>query len=71
MEKSFTPQARTLWRAIPPHIQKELINNVWCPHCSAVTTMTDFSGCVEQGDLVLTGKCVTCGGSVARLIENA
>jgi len=34
-----------------------------------MTTITDFQGRVERGDLILTGSCATCGGKVARLIE--
>ena len=70
MSSEFTVEAKALWDSIPLQIQKQLINNVWCPHCSSVTTITDFRGDVEEGDLVLTGKCVKCGEYVARVIEN-
>ena len=35
-----------------------------------MTTITNFTGRVERGDLVLKGTCSTCGGDVARLIES-
>ena len=70
MSSEFTAEAKALWDSIPLQIQEQLINNVWCPHCSRVTTITDFRGDVEEGDLVLTGSCVKCKGSVARVIEN-
>ncbi len=35
-----------------------------------MTTIVDFTGGVEGGDLVLRGKCKTCGEKVARLIES-
>jgi hypothetical protein len=70
MSSAFTAKAKILWDSIPLQIQKQLINNVWCSHCSSATTITDFRGDVEEGDLVLTGNCIKCGGSVVRVIEN-
>jgi hypothetical protein len=69
MSGEFTGKAKAMWDAIPPQFQERLLNNVWCVHCSGVTTITNFKGHVEKGDLILTGQCVTCGGKVARLIE--
>ena len=70
MSEKFTDQAKTMWDAIPPQAQERILNNVWCVRCSKGTTITDFEGRVEKGDLILTGRCVTCGGKVARLIES-
>ncbi len=70
MNSEFTAEAKVLWDAIPLQIQKQLINNVWCSHCSGMTTITDFGGRVEEGDLILSGNCVKCGGNVARVIES-
>jgi hypothetical protein len=70
MSDKFTGKAKAIWDAIPPQAQERILNNVWCVHCSKGTTITDFKGSVEKGDLILTGQCVTCGGKVARLIES-
>ncbi len=70
MNSEFAAEAKVLWDAIPLQIQKQLINNVWCSHCSGMTTITDFRSRVEEGDLILSGNCVKCGGSVARVIES-
>ena len=70
MSSEFTAEAKALWDSIPLQIQEQLVNNVWCSHCSGITTITDFKGGVEEGDLVLTGSCAKCGGSVARVIES-
>lgn len=70
MSSESTVKAKAKWNSIPLRIQKQLLSNVWCPHCSSVTTITDFKGHVEEGDLVLTGSCATCGGEVARAIES-
>jgi hypothetical protein len=69
MNGKLTGQAKTMWDAIPPQMQQRILNNVWCVQCSKGTTITDFTGRVEKGDLILTGRCATCGGQVARLIE--
>ena len=69
MSSEFTVKAEAKWDSIPHHIQEQLLRNVWCTHCSDMTTITDFQGRVERGDLILTGNCATCGGKVARLIE--
>jgi hypothetical protein len=70
MSGEFTDKAKALWDAIPPQAQERLLTNVWCVHCSKGTTITDFTGHVEKGDLTLRGRCGTCGGQVARLIES-
>jgi hypothetical protein len=70
MSGEFTGKAKAMWDAIPPQIQERILTNVWCGHCSKATTITNFSGRVEKGDLILTGQCATCGGKVARLIES-
>ena len=70
MNGEFTSEGKTLWNRIPQDIQKKLIDNVWCINCLGVTTITDFRGQVEEGDLVLSGRCAKCGGKVVRVIES-
>ena len=69
MSDQFTLQARELWERIPENIRGKLLANVWCVTCHSVTTITDYAGSVEKGDLILTGKCKQCGNDVARLME--
>jgi hypothetical protein len=69
MPLPLTPAAQILWDAIPPHFQERILENVWCPHCGDMTTMTEFSGEVHGRSLVLHGICVTCRGKVARVLE--
>jgi hypothetical protein len=64
-----TPEAQVFWDAIPSHVQKRVLSNVWCPHCREMTTMTDFSGKIQGTTLVLHGTCVRCEGRVARVLE--
>jgi hypothetical protein len=69
MHPAFTPAAQILWDAIPLHFRERILQNVWCPHCGAMTTMTDVTGEVHGRSLVLRGTCVTCRGKVARVLE--
>lgn len=65
----FTDPAANLWAAIPSHTKKLLLSNVWCGKCRHEVTVTNFSGVVKAGDLLLVGLCSECHGDVARLIE--
>ncbi|MCB8985814.1 MAG: plasmid pRiA4b ORF-3 family protein [Ardenticatenaceae bacterium] len=67
--QTFTPQARWFWRSIPEEAQTRIIGTVWCSHCEQKTTITNFKGNIQQGDLILRGECVRCGGVVVRLLE--
>ncbi len=69
MQPPFTPAAQILWNAIPSHFQERILHNIWCPHCGDMTTMTDFIGEVHGKSLVLFGRCVSCHGKVARVLE--
>ncbi len=65
----FTPHAATLWRRIPAAAQAKLLSGVYCRRCGHMVTITNYSGRIVEGDLLLTGICATCGGVVARLVE--
>jgi hypothetical protein len=71
MNPSFTtPEAQKRWDAIPLRFQEQILDNVWCPHCRDMTTMAaDFWGEIQSTTLILHGKCVTCEGRVARVLE--
>jgi hypothetical protein len=68
---TFTKPARQRWESIPADIRQRLLSNVWCAHCSRETTITDFTGTLKGGDLLLVGKCAECQGDVARVIESS
>ena len=65
----FTAPAAKLWVAIPADIRKKLLSNVWCGKCQHEVTITNFSGAVRSGDLLLVGLCSECRGDVARVVE--
>jgi uncharacterized CHY-type Zn-finger protein len=66
---TFTDPAAELWATIPNETRKLLISNVWCGKCRREVTITNFSGVVKAGDLLLVGKCSECHSDVARLVE--
>jgi hypothetical protein len=65
----FTAPARKRWLAIPAAARQRLLNNVWCGGCRGETTITQFSGRIDRGDLLLRGRCAACQAEVARVIE--
>lgn len=69
MDGEFTPEAEAAWNTIPLWAQQELPVRAWCPHCRRSTAMTELGGRVEGENLVLQGRCATCGGEVARVVE--
>ena len=66
----FTAEAEAVWVAIPAWAKEKLLSTVWCPHCRTGTSMVDFGGKVEKKDLVLHGRCASCGGEIARVVES-
>ena len=67
---NFTPEAKKIWEEISAFAQEKLISNVYCGQCMGMTTIIDFKGELKAEDLVLSGKCQTCGSEVARLVES-
>ena len=67
---TFTDTAAKLWATIPADTKKLLLANVWCSKCRHEVTITNFTGVVKAGDLLLVGLCSECRGDVARVIES-
>lgn len=68
---NFTNRARQRWESIPADIRKRLLSNVWCGHCNHETTITNFTGTIKGGGLLLVGQCAECRNEVARVIEGS
>lgn len=68
---TFTKPARQRWESIPANIRQRLLSNVWCGQCCHETTITNFSGTIKGGDLLLVGQCAECRSDVARVIEGS
>ncbi len=67
----FTTPAAAFWAGIPDDGKKRLLSNVWCGKCGHAVTITNFTGTVKAGGLLLVGKCAECHGDVARLTESS
>ena len=52
-------------------IRKKLLTNVWCAACHHEVTITNFTGVINSGDLLLVGKCAECHCDVARVVKGA
>ena len=57
------------WSKIPKHMQKKLLENVFCSTCGVIT-IVDYSMYDDKAGVLLKGKCKKCNGDVARLIED-
>ena len=66
----MTPLAKQKWAALDRKLQERILQNVWCGHCEAGTTIVNFIGEVRNDCLLLRGQCQTCGKDVARYLEN-
>jgi hypothetical protein len=65
----FTPPAAKLWAKLPKSEQQALLANVYCGSCKDVVTIVSFAGTVSKQNLILNGRCKTCGDEVTRHIE--
>ena len=60
----FTGPAAKLWATIPADAKSRLLANVWCGRCRHEVTITNFTGVVKAGDLLLVGVCAGCRENV-------
>ncbi len=66
----FTVAAKQRWQQIPEKTRKDILDNIWCPHCGTGGSMQLKNGVIEGRCLILRGTCKKCGKDVARLIES-
>lgn len=66
----FSTAAAKLWAGIPADSKKTLLSSVWCGKCGHAVTITNFTGVVKNGGLLLVGKCSECRHDVAKVIES-
>lgn len=65
----FSEPAAKLLATIPADTKKLLLSNVWCSKCRHEMTITNFTGVVRGGELLLARLYSECRGDVARVIE--
>jgi hypothetical protein len=66
----FTPAAAKFWRDLGPATRDAITTSVWCRNCRGAVEIVDFGGEEQPGGIVLQGTCKTCGGTVARFVED-
>ncbi len=66
---SLTPQAQAIWDQVPEAMRAKLLDSGFCAHCLTTRHFELTEGEIRDKDLVLVGKCGTCGHRVVRLIE--
>jgi hypothetical protein len=67
MQGAFTPKAKKIWESFAEDVHAWLLDNIWCSHCSEISSMDNVSGKIESGLLMLRGRCTRCGGNVIRV----
>ena len=70
-EGQFSEKAAILWDTVPKWAQQKILDNVFCTRCRDSVRITEFTGEVENGDVVLSGKCANCGHKVVRVVETS
>ena len=70
-QDAFMPEAKDFWESIAEETRARILQSVWCVRCKKPTgvPMVNYSGKLEEKDLILTGECGHCGGKVTRLVE--
>ena len=63
------PEALNWWARLTPANQRLILTTTWCGTCRRSTTIQNPVGQVMEEDLVLNGRCATCGEKVGRLVE--
>ena len=66
---AFTPEAARRWEGIPQWAQKQILANVWCSNCLGSVHIVIDTAEMREKDLVLRGKCATCGKNICRVVE--
>ncbi|MGE3312794.1 MAG: DUF5679 domain-containing protein [Limisphaerales bacterium] len=64
-----TPTAAVLWGVIPREARERILANVFCVKCRRSSTMVNFTGEEQNGDVILRGACANCGHDAVRLLE--
>jgi len=65
----FTAAAAKRWKRIPKWAQEKILANVWCGKCLGSVQIVLENADMKKKDLILRGKCQTCGKNVCRVVE--
>ena len=48
---------------------QEILKHMYCMQCRKNVPLVDYDAWVDEGGVVLKGKCGLCGSDISRLIE--
>ena len=48
---------------------QDVLRHIYCLHCRKNVPLVDIDGSVDQGGVILKGKCGLCGTEISRFIE--
>ena len=65
----FTAPAQRLWENLDAGTRIMILNQVHCVSCPRPVSMQLQTARVAKGDILLNGRCLNCGGPVARHVE--
>ncbi len=57
------------WGQLPDYARDIILSNVYCSKCGN-TTVVDYSMHSDRLGIVISGKCVSCGSKVVRVVED-
>ncbi len=61
--------AQKRWENIPAAVRNLLAGNAYCASCKTPGPIIDMHPFIENGALVIRGRCGACGMHVARMVE--
>jgi len=61
-------KAAQKWRQLPPKMQKQLLQHVFCINCG-LATITDYTLRDDTYGIIIEAHCDKCGSEVARVVE--
>ncbi|MBE0448310.1 MAG: hypothetical protein IBX64_09485 [Actinobacteria bacterium] len=65
----FSKDAKKRWDKIPKWAQTKILDNVYCGKCMNMVSIVLETAKIQGANLILRGKCKTCGHEVCRLVE--
>jgi len=66
---TFTEEAKKVWESLPNDFQSEVLRSVFCVRCRDAVEIKNYQGIIDDGLLVLNGKCKNCGNDVTRVVD--
>ncbi|OFW32816.1 MAG: hypothetical protein A2074_05330 [Candidatus Aquicultor primus] len=65
----FSKDAKKRWDKIPKWARAKIVDNVYCGKCMGAVSIVLETAKMQNANLILRGKCKTCGHEVCSLVE--